>query len=237
MHELDKSTGTVAAMFNSIAWRYDFLNKFLSFGIDRFWRRCLLRRVALGRPQRVLDLATGTADLSVGLARRLPETALVGVDISDRMLEIGRRKVEKKRLAARVDLQKGSAMALPFADATFDCVMVAFGVRNFEDLTRGLAQANRVLRHGGYFYVLEFSTPVNRFVRAIYNLYLKLIVCRLGGWISRNKLAYNYLFESIESFPCGDNFIKLMRDANFVNCSAVRLFFGVATIYFGVKAV
>lgn len=223
------------AMFNSIASRYDFLNHFLSLGIDRLWRQRMVRMIAKGSPKKVLDIATGTADLSICLAKRSKNSSIAGVDISANMLEIGKKKVDKKRLSHQIELQKGSAMALPFPNSSFNCVMVAFGARNFEDLSKGFSEANRVLKNGGSFFVLEFSMPTNRIVRGLYGFYFNRVLPFLGAKVSGNSNAYRYLPSSVGQFPYGEQFAKALKEANFEECWFIPLWFGIATIYVGTK--
>lgn len=228
-----KSIGTVAAMFNGIAPRYDALNHLLSLGIDRLWRRRLVRQLAQANPQRVLDVATGTADLAIALARRVPQAQIEGVDIAEAMLGVGRQKLQREGFAQRVNLQCASAMALPFADAHFDAAMVAFGVRNFERLEQGLAEMARVVRPGGRLLVLEFSMPRYVPFRQLYTFYFRRVLPVLGGIVSGHRQAYDYLPSSVLQFPQGEEFVELMRRAGLAQCTATRLTMGVATLYSG----
>lgn len=223
------------AMFNNIASRYDFLNHFLSCGVDKIWRRKLVKRVAASDPQQVLDIATGTADLSIKLAKRCKNVKIIGVDISEQMLQIGVKKVQKLGLSSRVELKKASAMQLPFADSSFNCVMVAFGVRNFENLRQGINEAYRVVTSGGMFYVLEFSTPTKFLIASIYKFYFRHFLPVLGGWISGSREAYRYLPQSVEQFPQGINFLAIMQNSGFVGCVQKKFGFGIATLYMGTK--
>ncbi|MDP2424690.1 MAG: bifunctional demethylmenaquinone methyltransferase/2-methoxy-6-polyprenyl-1,4-benzoquinol methylase UbiE [Bacteroidales bacterium] len=220
----------VRQMFNSIAGSYDFLNHFLSLGIDRRWRRRLVREVKPGAPKRILDVATGTADLALELARLKPEK-IVGVDISEKMLQIGEDKVRKRNLHNIIHLQKADSENLPFESNSFDLVTVAFGVRNFENLETGLAELHRVVRDGGTLAVLEFSMPQQFLVRQLYLFYFKQILPFLGRLISGNKSAYIYLPDSVQAFPCGQMFEQLLYKTGFIKVRSHKLHFGIATLY------
>ena len=224
----------VAAMFDRIAPRYDLLNRLLSFGIDKLWRRTTLREMNRrldGRPAGlVLDLATGTADLAIALAKRSAER-VVGVDPSVGMLEVGRQKVEAKKLARRVELAEGHSEALPFPDDHFDAATVAFGVRNYEDLQAGLRETARVLKPQAPLVVLEFSRPTVFPVKQLYGFYFRHVLPRVGGMVSGDAGAYTYLPESVHVFPDGDAFLDEMRRAGFEAPRRKPLTFGIATVY------
>lgn len=224
----------IERMFDSIAPRYDLLNRILSGGVDQQWRRIVMKEILAVEPERVLDVATGTADLALMAARKgVPK--VVGVDISNEMLEVGRRKVEKGDLSDRVDLQNGDAEKLPFSDRQFDAATVAFGVRNFEDLGEGLRQIHRVLRPGGKLVVLEFSRPRTFPIKQLYAFYGRFILPAIGRLISGDSGAYTYLPESIAVFPEGDDFLGWMERAGFEQRRARRLTFGIASMYVGVR--
>ncbi|MDQ7040916.1 MAG: bifunctional demethylmenaquinone methyltransferase/2-methoxy-6-polyprenyl-1,4-benzoquinol methylase UbiE [Rhodothermus sp.] len=223
----------VAAMFDAIAPRYDLLNRILSAGIDRRWRRQAVDLIALEEPRRVLDVATGTADLAIEVARRLPVERVVGVDIAESMLRIGQEKVARLGLNDRVVLRKGDAEKLPFSDAQFDAVLVAFGVRNFEDLDRGLQESYRVLKPGGVLVVLEFSHPRIPIIRTLYRWYAHHILPRIGAWLSRDEGAYRYLPKSVEAFPDGPDFLQRMARVGFRDLYWKPLTFGIASLYRG----
>ncbi len=225
----------VRDMFDHIAPTYDRLNHLLSFGIDRLWRRKTVRRVASGRPQRILDLATGTGDLAVAMARRMPEASVTGLDLSAEMLAVGRLKVGRKGLTDRIRLIEGDAERLPFASDTFDAVTVAFGIRNFGDMDAGLREAVRVLRSGGHLCILEFSTPEGRLFGPLYRFYFHRILPLIGRLISHDDKAYRYLPDSVDHFPNNLLFLRRMKDAGFSNCRSRRLMRGIAYIYEGVK--
>jgi len=224
----------VEAMFDAIAPRYDFLNRVLSFGIDQRWRRRAIELLRGEKPDRILDVATGTADLALQ-AMVLNPSKIVGIDISEEMLERGREKVAEKQLEEVITLRKGDCEKLPFSDNQFDAALVAFGVRNFENLPRGLAEINRVLRKDGTLVVLEFSQPSAFPIKQGYNFYSRHILPRVGSAISKDSGAYKYLPESVAAFPDGENFLSEMRQAGFKDLKAERLTFGIASLYFGRK--
>lgn len=235
MSIIDKSTNRVAAMFNSIAPRYDLLNHLLSLGIDRVWRRRLVKRLLAINPGLVLDVATGTADLAIGLAKNNDRVRVVGIDISESMIGIGKEKVTKRKLAQRIDLVHASALRIPFPDNHFDAAMVAFGVRNFEDLMTGLKEICRVLKPGSELGVLEFSMPKGWPLNALYRFYFRKLLPRVGGLISGNSDAYSYLPESVVTFPEGDSFAAILLQCGFKNVEIKKQTFGVATIYLAQK--
>ncbi len=226
----------VEAMFNTIAPRYDLLNRVLSGGIDQRWRKRVVAEVLNTSPSRILDVATGTADLAIMAARKgVPE--VVGVDIAEDMLAVGREKIIRADLEERVTLQRGDAEKLPFSDNQFDAVMVSFGVRNFEDLDEGLSQIFRVLRPGGQLHVLEFSRPSAFPVKQVYGFYNRFVLPAIGRLVSGDSGAYTYLPESIAVFPEGDVFLRHLREAGFADTHGTRLTFGVASHYVGAKPV
>lgn len=225
----------VREMFDNIAPRYDLLNHTLSLNIDRLWRRRVVRELLSGRPERILDMATGTGDLAIDLARRIPGAQVTGVDLSERMLAEARRKVTARGLAERVTLQQGDAERLAAADASFDAVTVAFGVRNFGDLHAGLCELARVLRPGGRIVILEFSRPRNRLFRALYEFYSFRILPLIGGAVSHDRQAYDYLPASVGEFPSPEAFAAMMGRAGFRDCRMYALSGGIAYVYSGVK--
>ena len=221
-------------MFDSIAPRYDLLNRVLSGGIDQRWRRRVIGEVLEHDPERVLDIATGTADLAIQAARQGVDR-VVGVDISEEMLEVGRGKVRRGLLESKVTLQRGDAEKLPFSDKQFHAAMVAFGVRNFEDLGAGLAEIHRILKPGGKFVVLEFSRPAAFPIKQLYAFYSRFILPLIGRLVSGDSGAYTYLPESISVFPEGEDFLEWMRKAGFQDLRAHRLTFGIASMYVGYR--
>lgn len=223
-------------MFNRIAPRYDLLNRVLSFGIDRIWRRRLVRLVRKKAAATVLDVATGTGDLALALAATLRKPLTVyGLDISSGMLELARKKVDKKGLQDLIVLKEGDSEALPFDDNYFDAVTVAFGVRNFGDLAKGLAEMRRVLKPGASLYVLEFSKPSVFPVKQLYGFYFSHILPWWGGVISKDKAAYSYLPASVMDFPEGAAFEAELRRAGLNPTRSRRQTFGIATIYISEK--
>lgn len=227
----------VAQMFDQIAHRYDFLNRFLSGGIDIGWRKKAVRQLQEIKPGMILDVATGTADVALLTYNYLPHkpAKIIGIDISEGMLELGRKKIESAGLAAVIELQSGDSEAINFPANTFDAVTVAFGVRNFAHLEKGLAEMLRVLKPGGKAVILEFSKPVLPGVRTLYNLYTRIIAPQAGKYIAKNQAAYKYLNDSIQAFPEGNTFLGIMQQTGFRKCYKKPLSLGVCTIYCGFK--
>lgn len=235
-YDTDRSkTEQVRDMFDRIAPTYDTLNHTLSLNIDRWWRRRTVDAVERLHPARILDLATGTGDLAIAMARRIPGARITGIDPSEGMLDIARRKAKSCGLDERIGFAAGTAEELAADDGAFDAATVAFGVRNFGDLAAGLRQMARVLRRGGTAVVLEFSTPSNPIVRWGYGIYSHRILPAIGGMVSHDRAAYRYLPESVDEFPAPERFLEIMREAGFDACSARSLSFGIAHIYTGVK--
>ncbi len=224
----------VAEMFDGISPRYDFLNHFLSAGIDRLWRKKAIRLLAPSEPKKILDVATGTGDFAIE-ALKLKPNKIVGVDISEGMLAVGREKMKKLGVDSIIELRTGDSERLPFSDNSFDAVIVSFGVRNFENLEKGLRDMARVLKPGGTCVVLEFSKPRNGLFRAVYNFYFKYITPTIGGFFSRDRAAYSYLPESVQAFPDGANFLRIYEKAGFTETKCIPLTFGVSSIYLGKK--
>jgi demethylmenaquinone methyltransferase/2-methoxy-6-polyprenyl-1,4-benzoquinol methylase len=225
----------VAAMFDQIAFRYDFLNRFLSGGIDVSWRKRAIRELKEINPRMVLDVATGTADVAIMTTKYLNPEKIVGIDISEGMLNLGRQKVDKLLLSKRIELLKGDSEAINFPNETFDAITVAFGVRNFENLEKGLAEMYRVLKPGGKAVILEFSKPRKKGFKGLYNLYMNIIAPRAGQWVSKNKDAYQYLNQSVKAFPEGETFLHILQQVGFKNTTLKRLSLGICTIYCGSK--
>jgi demethylmenaquinone methyltransferase/2-methoxy-6-polyprenyl-1,4-benzoquinol methylase len=221
----------VAGMFDDIAHRYDFMNRFLSAGIDVGWRRKALRTLVPSSPRRMLDVATGTAEVAILAARMLKPEHILGIDISEGMLEIGRSKVEKAGLPGIIRLQKGDSEDIEAPDDAFDAVTVAFGVRNFADLARGLSEIHRVLRPGGRLVVLEFSKPRLPGVRTLYGWYMGRVAPGMGGLFTRNPAAYRYLNDSVRNFPEGKAFLDVLHTVGFRETSCQRLSLGICSVY------
>lgn len=224
----------MAKMFNNISHRYDFLNHLLSLGIDKLWRGAAIRLLSPLRPRFILDVATGTADFAIQALTLSPEK-VTGIDISEGMLAMGRRKIERLKVSDKVELLRGDAENLQFADDTFDAATVGFGVRNFEDLQKGLAEIRRVLKPGGMLVVLEFSRPRRFPMRQLYNFYFKNILPGLGRLISKDKSAYTYLPASVEVFPDGMDFINILNNVGYKDTACNPLTFGISSIYTGRK--
>jgi demethylmenaquinone methyltransferase / 2-methoxy-6-polyprenyl-1,4-benzoquinol methylase len=224
----------VAKMFNNISRHYDFLNHFLSLGIDRIWRKRAIRLLAPLQPRLMLDVATGTGDFALQALTLNPEK-IIGVDISEGMLEAGRKKIQKRGLAEKIELYRGDSENLLFEENKFDAVTVGFGVRNFENLEKGLREINRVIKPGGMLVVLEFSRPRRFPFRQIYNFYFKAILPKIGRLVSRDRSAYTYLPESVEAFPDGMDFENILKKTGFKNTTCKPLTFGISSIYTGRK--
>ena len=223
----------VREMFDNIAPKYDLLNHTLSMSIDRVWRRRVVGEVRRAKPGRILDVATGTGDLAIAMARRVRDVQVLGVVLSEQMLAVARRKIEARGLDGRIVLDRGDAERLAVADASVDVATVAFGVRNFGDLGAGLRELARTIKPGGKVVILEFSRPRNRVFRALYEFYSYKILPRIGGLVSRDKRAYEYLPASVGEFPAPEEFMAMMARAGFRNCRARSQSFGIAQIYIG----
>ena len=224
----------VQGIFNDIAPSYDRLNHFLSLNIDKKWRRKAIRCLQGNDKGKLLDVACGTGAFSIA-ASQAGVSRIIGIDISEKMLEIGRKKVEAAGLAAKIDLRYGDSERMEFADETFDAVTVAFGVRNFEHLEIGLKEMYRVLKQEGKVVILEFSMPRYFPMRQLYRFYFRHILPLVGGWISGNKGAYVYLPESVSRFPQGNDFLQILSVCGFKRTFQKRLTFGVASLYVGYK--
>ncbi len=225
----------VEAMFDSISGHYDRLNRILSMGTDRRWRRRAVDLIKLHkRPLTILDVATGTGDMAIE-AMRLEPRKVTGIDISSKMLDEGRQKVNRLGLGEKIELLKGDSGAMEFKDGTFDVAMSAFGVRNFEDTVAGLREMCRVLRQGGMIIVLEFSRPSKFPLKQIYGLYFRHVLPRIGKKVSGDPEAYTYLPDSVMSFPDNEKFLKLMLHAGFSDVKQQKLTGGIASIYYGFK--
>ncbi|MEY4336762.1 MAG: bifunctional demethylmenaquinone methyltransferase/2-methoxy-6-polyprenyl,4-benzoquinol methylase [Bacteroidota bacterium] len=225
----------VALMFDQIAPQYDFLNRFLSAGIDISWRKKTLLKLKKDNPQFILDVATGTADLAIMASRLLSPQKITGIDISEGMLELGRKKILQGGLQEQITLYTGDSEAIPMDNDQFDAVTVSFGVRNFQNLEKGLQEILRVLRPGGKLVVLEFSRPSLPGVQQLYNLYMNIVTPGVGRIFSKSRTAYQYLNDSVQKFPEGKDFVTIMEKTGFKNTSFQRLSLGICTIYMGEK--
>lgn len=223
----------VERMFDSISPKYDLLNRVFSLGIDQGWRRKVMRLVAEEPVEHLLDVATGTADLAILASKKVPK--VTGVDISEGMLEHGRTKVAKRELQKRVVLQRADSADLPFADGTFDAVTVAFGVRNFEELEKGIAEMRRVLKPNGRLFVLEFSKPMHAPMKQLFRFYFHRVMPFFGRLVSKDKAAYTYLPKSVDAFPEGADFVRIMERTGLRECDASPLTGGIASLYRGRK--
>lgn len=224
----------VAEMFDNIAPRYDFLNHFLSLGIDILWRKKAIRLLKKHRPKTILDIATGTGDFAIEALKLNPEK-VTGIDISEKMLEVGIEKISKKGLSEKIHLQKADSENLPFEENSFDAITAGFGVRNFENLEKGLSEMYRVLRENGMVVILEFSQPDQFPIKQFYNFYFFKLLPAIGKIISKDSRAYTYLPESVSAFPYGNQFLNVMQKTGFHELKYYPLSFGVASIYIGRK--
>jgi demethylmenaquinone methyltransferase/2-methoxy-6-polyprenyl-1,4-benzoquinol methylase len=242
----------IADMFDRIAFRYDFLNRFLSGGIDVYWRRRAIRELAAqgyksggadsetrsgAESRKILDVATGTGDMAILLTRYLSPVLVTGIDISKGMLEVGRQKINRLKLEGQVTLIEGDSEAIRFPDNHFDAITVAFGVRNFENLEKGLQEMLRVLKPGGRLVVLEFSQPKTPVIRQVYDGYLRLVAPGLGRMVSSSREAYQYLNDSVRAFPEGEDFIRILDKTGYIHTGLRRLSLGICSIYIGEKIV
>ena len=226
----------VEIMFDNIAPTYDKLNHIMSLNIDRVWRRRVMRIVRRSKAHKIMDVATGTGDLAIAMAKRVDRTQILGIDLSEEMLAVARRKVEKQGLEERIMLAKGDAENLDMVTTeSIDAATVAFGVRNFENIERGLSEIYRTLKPGGKLVVLEFSMPKNRFVRWVYSQYAHRLLPRIGGMISKDKQAYTYLPDSVEEFPSPERFAEILRGVGFKSVKTRSQSFGIAYIYDATK--
>jgi demethylmenaquinone methyltransferase/2-methoxy-6-polyprenyl-1,4-benzoquinol methylase len=225
----------VAQMFTNISKTYDFLNHFLSLGIDVIWRKIAVKELAALQPKQILDVATGTGDFAFEAIRALNPQKVVGVDISEGMLAIAREKIVKRGLSAQFEVHLGDSEKLNFEEASFDAVTVAYGVRNFENLSAGLSDMYRVLKPGGKTVVLEFSKPKAFPIKQLYHFYFHYVTPSIGKLFSKDRSAYAYLPESVAAFPDGVDFVKLMSQVGFKEAKCRALAFGICSIYTGVK--
>jgi demethylmenaquinone methyltransferase/2-methoxy-6-polyprenyl-1,4-benzoquinol methylase len=224
----------VAKMFNNISARYDFLNHFLSLGIDHIWRRKAVNKLREIQPKRILDLATGTGDFAIALLKLNP-TQIIGMDISSGMLDVGKNKMKAKNVSHIIDMQLGDSENMPFEDGYFDAVTVGFGVRNYENLEKGLTEMLRVTRSGGKIVILEFSKPKRFPIKQAFGFYSRFIIPFFGKRISKDEKAYAYLPESVAAFPEGKAFTDILSKLGYKQVDATLVSGGIATIYSGIK--
>ena len=229
------SDSPIATMFDRISPKYDALNHLLSFNIDKIWRRKTAKTVSKFYPKTILDLATGTADLAIQLAKHNPQAHIIGTDVSEKMLEIGKDKIAKQGLANQIEIRVGNATALSFEDNSFDVVTVAFGVRNFENMEQSLSEVHRVLKPNGLVFILEFSMPEKFPIKQAYRLYFKHILPKIGKWVSKDARAYSYLPESVERFPKPSYFLRILNNNGLTKGSARHLGRGIVTLYWATK--
>ena len=223
-------------MFDRIAGKYDFMNRFLSARVDITWRKTALKMLRKYNPQTILDIATGTGDLAIMAFKMLNPKQITGVDISQQMLEVGQKKINKEGLAGKIVLQKGDSENLAFADHSFDAATASFGVRNFENLEKGLSEIYRVLNHGGQLMILEFSKPKSSLFSPLYKFYMNIVAPQFAQAFTKNKEAYQYLNKSSQAFPEREDFVNILKKAGFKNAKYKALTLGICCIYTGEKS-
>lgn len=225
----------ISSMFNNIAKYYDFLNHFLTLGIDKSWRKKAIATLKEDNPKYILDVATGTGDLAIEANKQLDVKEIIGIDISVKMLEVGHEKVRKLGLENVITLEEGDSEHLPFDDNTFDAAMAAFGVRNFADVDAGLKEMVRVLRPNAQIVILEFSKPAMFPFKQLFNMYFKYVLPMIGRITSKDKKAYGYLYESVQAFPEGQDFLDLLTNLGLKNATCTKLSLGICSIYTATK--
>ena len=231
----DEKGKVVEEMFDNIAWTYDTLNHRLSWNIDKSWRKKAIRRLAPFSPKTILDIATGTGDFAIMSAKMLLPKTLIGADISDKMMEIGRQKVKEEGLDGIISFQKEDCLNLTFPSNTFDAVTAAFGIRNFQDLEKGLGEMYRVLKKGGHLCIIELTTPISFPMKQLFKIYSKVVLPFYGRLISKDSSAYDYLNKTIAAFPQGETMMNILQSAGFTKTSFTRLTFGICTMYIAEK--
>jgi demethylmenaquinone methyltransferase/2-methoxy-6-polyprenyl-1,4-benzoquinol methylase len=234
-HKEGDKTQQVEQMFDNIAHSYDKLNHRLSWNIDKGWRKKAIRQLLPYRPKVMLDIATGTGDFAILAAGMLRPDTLIGADISEKMMEIGKQKVEKEKLDSVISFKKEDCMNLSFADSTFDAITAAFGIRNFSDLNKGLGEMCRVLKKGGHLSIVELTSPVSFPMKQLFSIYSHTFLPLYGRMISKDRSAYDYLTATIEAFPQGEQMIEILKTAGFSKAQFKRLTFGICTMYFAEK--
>lgn len=231
----DEKGKVVEEMFDNIASTYDTLNHRLSWNIDKSWRKKAIRRLAPFSPKTILDIATGTSDFAIMSAKMLLPKTLIGADISDKMMEIGRQKVKDEGLDGIISFQKEDCLNLTFPSNTFDAVTAAFGIRNFQDLEKGLGEMYRVLKKGGHLCIIELTTPISFPMKQLFKIYSKVVLPFYGRLISKDSSAYDYLNKTIAAFPQGETMMNILQSAGFTKTSFTRLTFGICTMYIAEK--
>lgn len=231
----DEKGKVVEEMFDNIASTYDTLNHRLSWNIDKSWRKKAIRRLAPFSPKTILDIATGTGDFAIMSAKMLLPKILIGADISDKMMEIGRQKVKEEGLDGIISFQKEDCLNLTFPSNTFDAVTAAFGIRNFQDLEKGLGEMYRVLKKGGHLCIIELTTPISFPMKQLFKIYSKVVLPFYGRLISKDSSAYDYLNKTIAAFPQGETMMNILQSAGFTKTSFTRLTFGICTMYIAEK--
>ncbi|MEE9373279.1 MAG: bifunctional demethylmenaquinone methyltransferase/2-methoxy-6-polyprenyl-1,4-benzoquinol methylase UbiE [Saprospiraceae bacterium] len=222
-------------MFDNISGKYDRLNQILSLGIERSWKIKMVKEIKASGAYNILDIATGTADIAVLMAQKIPNAQIIGLDLSPKMIEVAKKKITKKGLEKRIELIVGDSEALKYKNESFDAVSVSFGVRNFENLEKGISEINRILTKGGKIFVLEFSKPTIFPFKQLFNLYFGNILPKIGSWISKDKSAYTYLFESVQIFPDYKKFTDILEKCGFKNCKWKAYTLGICCLYVGEK--
>jgi demethylmenaquinone methyltransferase / 2-methoxy-6-polyprenyl-1,4-benzoquinol methylase len=230
----DGKSRQVEQMFDNIAGRYDLLNSLLSLRIHKGWRKKCVALLRESHPSDILDVATGTADFAIECAKLQPRS-ITGIDISEGMLEVGRKKIRDKHLEELITLKKENAEVTTLPDGSFDAIVVGFGVRNFQELEKGLTNMRRMLRPDGQVVILEFSYPTNPLVKGLYNFYFSFVTPTIGKIFSNDNRAYKYLTESVKAFPNNERFVEVLKRAGFRDCSYKKVSFGIAAIYRGFK--
>ena len=231
----DEKGKVVEEMFDNIASTYDTLNHRLSWNIDKSWRKKAIRRLAPFSPKTILDIATGTGDFAIMSAKMLLPKTLIGADISDKMMEIGRQNVKEEGLEGIISFQKEDCLNLTFPSNTFDAVTAAFGIRNFQDLEKGLGEMYRVLKKGGHLCIIELTTPISFPMKQLFKIYSKVVLPFYGRLISKDSSAYDYLNKTIAAFPQGETMMNILQSAGFTKTSFTRLTFGICTMYIAEK--
>ena len=224
-------TEQVSFMFDSISTKYDLLNTILSFNLDKKWRKKAILKLLENKPELVLDVATGTADMAIEMAKKSPTSNIIGIDISPKMIDIGKQKILSNKLSQKIQLKVADSLNLPFSDDTFDAVMVSFGIRNFENLDQGLSEILRVLKPTGKLIILEFSTPTNAWFKPFVLFYISIIAPFIAFIFSKNYKAYYYLNKSIQYFPQGENLKNILEKLGYKNINFQKLNFQICTIY------